>query len=105
MQREIGIVAMVVGIVWTGFWVAALIVGFSVTGNIENSLVGTVDLMRSLDLLNVFERPLVDLRGGIQGVSTVVKVVLVGMATLMTLPQLLLIYTGYQVKRGASRRR
>lgn len=122
MERKIGLLSIIIGALWIAFSITALILGLRFVGGIENTVLGPVDFIhdsvvksvdtaRAIDVLKVFERPLLNLRSSIerplldfrtsiQHAFTTVKLVYAGLTVWLALPQILLIYAGYLLRKG-----
>lgn len=103
MERKIGLISMVIGVFWFASFIAALILGLTFIGGIEDTVLSPVDFIRGLDFTDLFEGPLMDLRNRIESVFTTIKLVYGGGTTWLALPQILLIYTGWRLRKLASK--
>lgn len=119
-----GLICILVGAFWVASSIAALVLGLTFVGNVEatvlrpvdfirDTVVKAVDVARGIDLLDLvevpllslrssIERPLLDLRGSIEHAFTTIKLVYAGVMVWLSLPQLLLIYTGWLLRKGTS---
>ena len=58
MERRIGLIAILIGAFWIVSFIAALILGLTFIGGIEDTVLAPVDFIRNLDKLDWFEGPL-----------------------------------------------
>jgi len=103
LERRIGLISIMVGVIWLAFCITSLILGFKIIGGIEDTIIGSVDLVRNIDILNLFEGPLMDLKNDIQSDFNTIKFMVAGVTTLFALPQILLMYIGWLLKKGTSK--
>ena len=99
MERRMGIIAILVGAFWIVSFIAALILGLMFISSIEDIVLAPVDALRALDVFDLFEGPLLEFKA----FFTKMKLVYAGVTTWLALPQILLIYTGWRLRKRASR--
>ena len=97
MERKIGLIAIFIGAFWIVSFIVALILGLMFISGIEDVVLAPVDALRALDVLDLFESPLL----AFKAFFTKIKLVYAGVTTWLALPQILLIYTGWRLKKRA----
>lgn len=131
MEHKLGVICMLVGIFWVLSSIAALIFGLIFLAGVEDTILSptdfTLDTINTVyndivgfsilgikvgeaargilqPLKNLVEGPLVDLKNRINSFFTTVKLMYAGVTTWLALPNILLIYSGWQLRKPGSRR-
>jgi hypothetical protein len=132
LERKIAIISIVIGVLWFASCIAALIFGLTFVGGIENNLLSPLNLVINTTdkvyndivgfqigpikigavaeaivspIKEAIKKPMVDLKVKIESVFTTIKLAYAGVMVWLALPQILLIYTGWLLRKGRLRGR
>jgi hypothetical protein len=132
LERKIAIISIVIGVVWFVSCIAALVFGLTFVGGVENNLLSPLNLVINTTdkvyndivgfeilgikigkvaeivvapIKDVIKKPMEDLKHRIESVFTTIKLAYAGVIVWLALPQILLIYTGWLLRKGRLRGR
>jgi len=127
LERKIAVISISVGAFWLVSCIAALIFGLVYVGNTENTVLSPLNLVINTTdkvyndivgfeiigikigavaekivspIKDAIKKPMVDLKVKIESVFTKIKLAYTGVLVWLALPQILLIYTGWLLRKG-----